>query len=217
VNELGTLQVLCAARDARVRRVVYAASCAVYGRGGVEPCREDRPADPLSPYALQKYSGELYCRQFTTLYGLETVALRYFNVFGPRQDPASPYAAVIPIFLRHALRREAATIYGDGLQTRDFVYVKDVVAANRAAARGGSDSSGHVFNVGRGERNSLLEMLERIADVLQRPRVEPLFLPARPGDVRDSLACISKIEGLLGWRPASSLDDGLRETAAALG
>jgi UDP-glucose 4-epimerase len=214
-NVVGTLCLLRAARDAGVRRVVYAASCAIYGRGGSEPRHEELPPDPLSPYAVQKYAGELYCRQFAALYGLQTVALRYFNVFGPRQDPASPYAAVIPIFIRALLRGEPPTIYGDGLQTRDFVYVKDVVEANRAAARGGRESSGQVFNVGRGEQHSLLEMVERIAKALDRERIAPLFLPERAGDVRTSQADIRKIQRLLGWTPRFSLEDGLRQTAAA--
>jgi UDP-glucose 4-epimerase len=215
-NVLSTLSTLTAARDAGVRRVVYAASCAIYGRGGSDPRREDLPPDPLSPYAVQKYTGELYCQQFARLYSLETVVLRYFNVFGPRQDPASPYAAVIPIFVRALLRGEPPTIYGDGLQTRDFIYVQDVVEANRAAARGGPETSGEVFNVGRGEQRSLLEIVEMIAKVLDRENVPPRFLDARAGDVRVSQANIHKIGRLLAWQPKSTLEDGLRATAAAL-
>jgi nucleoside-diphosphate-sugar epimerase len=217
VNSVGTLNLLSAAREAGVRRVVYAASCAVYGSGGSAPRREDLPPDPLSPYAVQKYTGELYCQQFARHYGLETAVLRYFNVFGPRQDPASPYAAVIPIFMRALRRGEPPTIYGDGLQTRDFVYVKDVVEANRAAAAGGPESSGQVFNVGRGEERSLLEILDMIAKALGCAGVQPYFLPARAGDVRNSRADIGKIERVLGWRPRFGLEEGLRATAACLG
>jgi UDP-glucose 4-epimerase len=215
-NTLGTLALLSAARSAGVRRVVYAASCAVYGSGGCEPRREELPPDPLSPYAVQKYTGELYCQQFARLYGLETVALRYFNVFGPRQDPASLYAAAIPIFMGAIRRGEPPTIYGDGLQTRDFIYVKDVVEANLAAARGGPESSGQVFNVGRGEQRSLLEIVDLISKVLGSAAVQPYFLPSRAGDVRTSQADIHKIERTLGWRPRFGLEEGLRETAADL-
>lgn len=213
-NATGTLQVLEAAKRSGVRRVVYAASSSVYGDTEVLPKVETMPPQPLSPYALQKYVGEVYCRQYTALFGLETVALRYFNIFGPRQDPASPYAAVIPLFIAAVARGESPHIFGDGLQSRDFTFVGDAVAANRAAASGPPESAGEVFNVACGGRITLLELLDRICKALDHAPIEPHFEPPRAGDVRHSQADIQKAERLLGWRPRSSLDAGLRATAA---
>jgi UDP-glucose 4-epimerase len=212
VNATGTLHALEAARRAGVRRFVFAGSTAVYGDGEALPNHEDMPPSPRSPYALQKLAGELYCEQFARLYGFETIALRYFNVFGPRQDPRSMYAGVIPLFVEALRRGERPRIYGDGQQSRDFVYVGDVVAANRAAARAPADAAGKALNVGRGVRVSLLELLESIALALGVPRPEPLFEPARAGDVRHSEADVSRAKLLLGWEPSTSLEAGLRET-----
>jgi UDP-glucose 4-epimerase len=215
-NATGTLHVLEAARRTGVRRVVYAASSSAYGDSDELPKVESMPPRPLSPYALQKLVGEIYCRQYSELFGLETVSLRYFNIFGPRQDPHSAYAAVIPRFAGAILRGDRPVIFGDGLQSRDFTFVADAVAANRAAAAGPPESSGEVFNVACGGRVTLLELLERICKALDRPPVEPVFEPPRPGDVRHSQADVSKAARLLGWRPQHSLDDGLRQTVQHL-
>lgn len=216
VNATGTLHVLEAARLAAVRRVVYAASSSAYGDTEVLPKVETMPANPLSPYALQKFVGERYCEQYHRLYGLETVALRYFNVFGPKQNPESQYAAVIPAFLTRVAKGEAPTVHGDGLQSRDFTFVADVVRANLAAAAGPPESSGEVYNVGGGGRTTLLDLLAAIGEVLGREGVKPEFTPPRAGDVRDSQADIAKAERLLGWTPEVSLHEGLRRTALAL-
>ena len=212
VNATGTLHALEAARRAGARRFVLASSSAVYGDDARLPKREDMSTEPRSPYALQKLTGELYCEQYARLFGLEAVALRYFNVFGPRQDPKSMYAGVIPIFVA-ALRAGARPrIFGDGLQSRDFVYVSDVVAANRAAAQAKTRIAGEVINVGRGERTSLLELLALVATALGRSTPEPIFEPARPGDVRHSQADVSRATDLLDFRARMPLDAALRET-----
>ncbi len=217
VNATGALQVLEASRHAGVRRVVYAASSSAYGDTETLPKREDMPPRPLSPYALQKLVGEIYCRQYAELYGLETVSLRYFNVFGPRQNPDSAYAAVIPRFIRAAQRGEPARIFGDGLQSRDFTFVADVVAANRAAARAPARASGLVFNVARGRRVTLLELWAQVCAVVGCEPVAPCLEPARAGDVRHSEADVSRARDLLGWEPRAELAFGLRETARFLG
>jgi nucleoside-diphosphate-sugar epimerase len=175
------------------------------------------PPRPLSPYALQKLVGEIYCRQYAALYRLETVSLRYFNVFGPRQNPDSAYAAVIPRFIRAALRGERPRIYGDGLQSRDFTFVADVVAANRAAAAAPASASGQVFNVARGGRVTLLELWAAVCAVVGREPLAPCFEPARPGDVRHSEADVSRARELLGWQACTDLRAGLRETTRFLG
>ncbi len=214
VNVEGTLRVLEAARRAGVRRVVYAASTAAYGNGPELPKVETMAPDPQSPYALQKYVGELYCRLYADLHGLETVALRYFNVYGPRQDPGSDYAAAIPRFAAAALAGVAPRVHGDGRQTRDFVFVEDVVRANLLAADA-PDASGAVCNVGSGRRTSLLELLEEIG----RQSGSALVArhgPARDGDVRDSQACLEHAAVLLGYAPSISLSEGLRLTLAHL-
>jgi UDP-glucose 4-epimerase len=216
VNALGTLHILEASRQAGVRRVVYAASSSAYGDTEVLPKREDMPANPLSPYALQKLAGEHYCALYTRLFGLEAVALRYFNVFGPRQNPDSDYAAVIPLFGRAALAGKPARIDGDGGQTRDFTYIDDVVAANRAAAAGPPESAGLVFNVARGGRTSILDLWYRICDAAGVERIEPEHGDPRPGDVRDSQADVSRARDLLGWSAQVSLEDGLSETVRGL-
>ena len=215
-NASGSLNVLQAAREGGARRLVYAASSSAYGDTAVLPKVESMPANPLSPYALQKYVGERYCELYHSLYGLETVALRYFNVFGPHQDPKSNYAAVIPAFLSAIAAGEAPTVHGDGLQSRDFTFISDVVAANRAAADGPQESAGQVFNVGGGNRVTLLDLIREMAAVLGRDDVEPRFVEARAGDVRDSQADIGKAERLLGWRPQVPLREGLARTAEYL-
>ena len=210
VNVEGTLNVLVAARDAGVRRVVYAASSSAYGDTPTLPKVETMPASPLSPYALQKFASEEYCSLFTRLYGLETVALRYFNVFGPRQDPASPYAAVIPKFIGMLARGESPTVHGDGEQSRDFTYIDNVVDANLLAAESAT-AAGEVINVACGERITLNRLLDRLRAILGVD-VQAVHDAPRPGDVRHSLADIGKAEKLLGYKPRVGLDEGLRRT-----
>ena len=200
-----------AARRAGVRRVVYAASSSAYGNSEELPKVETMTAEPLSPYALQKLTGELYCRLYSSLYGLETVALRYFNVFGPRQDPKSEYAAVIPRFICAALAGEGATIFGDGEQTRDFIYVRDAVRANLLAADA-ERASGAVINVATGRRTSLNDLWRAIREITG-VAAPSRHAPARAGDVRDSVADLSRARGLLGFEPEIDLREGLRRTA----
>lgn len=207
-----TLNVLVAARDAGVKRLVYAGSSSAYGDTPTLPKQEDMPTGPLSPYALQKLVGEQYCQMFTTLYGLETATIRYFNVFGPRQDPSSPYSGVISLFIRALLDGRPPTIHGDGEQTRDFTYVANVVdGAFRALVAPGS--AGGVFNVATGGRISLNQLL----DVLKRltgADVDATYGPPRAGDVRDSQADITRAEQVLGYKTLVELEEGLRRTLA---
>jgi len=210
VNVLGTVNLLEAAREAGVRRIVFASSSSVYGEAVELPLRESQPPRPISPYAVSKLAGEHYCRVFTKLYGLETVSLRYFNVFGPRQDPRSEYAAVIARFILAALRGEPLEIHGDGHQSRDFTYVENVVDANlRAAVLPGL--AGEVFNIGCGRRYSVLEVKAHLEQILGRP-LPARHTPPRPGDVRHTQAELSEAERKLGYRPRVSFEEGLRRT-----
>ncbi|MGQ0669601.1 MAG: SDR family oxidoreductase [Actinomycetota bacterium] len=210
VNVRGTLNVLMAARDEGVRRVVYASSSSVYGDTPTLPKDEGMSPAPLSPYAATKLAGEAYCRAFASVYGLETVSLRFFNVFGPRQDPMSEYAAVVPKFVSSMLAGRAPVIFGDGRQTRDFTFVANVVDACMLAASAGTEAVGEAINVGCGGRLSLLELVSMLNGVL-RTSVEPLFAPPRDGDVRDSEASIDKARRLLGYQPIVAARDGLAE------
>jgi UDP-glucose 4-epimerase len=207
-NITGTLQVLIAARDAGVPKVVYASSSSVYGDTPTLPKEEAMVPRPLSPYAVQKLGGEYYCGVFSKLYGLPTVALRYFNVFGPRQDPASEYAAVVPKFITRLLAEKPPIIHGDGGQTRDFTYVKDVVQANIRAMTGTAEG---VFNIANGSRISVKDLATKIGSIIGTS-IDPIHEPSRPGDVRDSLADISRARNQLGFDPAYTLDQGLAET-----
>lgn len=214
VNVTGTLRLLEAARHAGVQRLVFAASSSAYGDTPELPKVESMPPRPRSPYALQKYAAETYCRLYTELFELETVALRYFNVYGPRQDPDSQYAAVIPRFVRACLRDEPAHVHGDGKQTRDFTFVADAVEANLRAAVA-PEAAGAVLNVAGGRRTSLLELLALIRELTGRGP-EPIFEPARSGDVRDSLADLGRARELLGYEPRFDLRHGLEPTVEAL-
>jgi nucleoside-diphosphate-sugar epimerase len=209
-NVDATLNVLVAARDASVRRVVFAGSSSAYGNSPTLPKHEDMPARPLSPYALQKVVGEQYLQMFTTLYGLETVSIRYFNVFGPRQDPSSPYSGVISVFATALLEGRAPTIYGDGEQTRDFTYVANVVDGVLRACDA-PDANGEVINVATGGRISLNELFDAMRRLIGGD-VKPVYAEARAGDVRDSQADITKARRLLGYSPSVSFEDGLRAT-----
>lgn len=209
-NITGTFNVLLAARDSGVRRVVFAASSAAYGNDPSLPKTEDMPVDLQSPYALHKFVGEEYCRLFYRLYGLQTVAIRYFNVFGPRQNPASPYSGVLSLFIKAALAGEPATIYGDGEQTRDFVYVDNVVDAVLRSAEA-AEAAGEVINVATGNRTSLNQAWATLGDIVG-PLPTPIYEPPRSGDVRHSQADISKAQRLLGYRPGVGFDEGLRRT-----
>jgi nucleoside-diphosphate-sugar epimerase len=215
VNVTGTLNVLIAARDAGTRRLVYAGSSSTYGAPPAGESQEGRrvetmPARPMSPYAVAKLAGENYCQVFAQIYGLETVCLRYFNVFGPRQDPSSEYAAVIPKFITALRDGQPLTIFGDGSQSRDFTFVANVVAANLLAMTAPS-VSGEVFNVGCGRHTSLNELARQLGELAgATPRID--YLPARSGDVPYSLADISKARALLGYEPAVSFSDGLQQT-----
>jgi len=211
INVGGTVNLLLAARDAGVRRVVFAASSSAYGDTPELPKRESMTPNPKSPYAAQKLAGEHYLRIFYEIYGLETVSLRYFNVFGPRQDPTSTYAAVIPRFITAVMRGEAPTIYGDGLQTRDFTYIDNVIQANLAACSAPKTACGKVVNIACGERVSLLDILEIVYRLAGR-RVPPKFEPGRAGDVRDSLADITLARELMGYDPKVPFAEGLAKT-----
>ncbi len=209
----GTLNVLEAARDAGVKRVMYASSSALYGNSPELPKREDMWVLPSSPYGVAKYTAELYCRVFTHCYGLETVCLRYFNVFGPRQSPKSVYAGVMPIFISMLLQGKTPTIDGDGEQTRDFTYVEDVVQANMLAMRAPS-AAGEAMNVATGRQISVNRLYEEI-DAILKTGIKPKHGPARTGDVKHSVADISLARKLLGYEPKLPFAEGLRRTVEA--
>lgn len=211
-NISGTLNVLLAARDNNLQKVVYASSSSIYGDSPTLPKHEDMPVNPLSPYALSKYAGEKYCQLFNQLFGLETVCLRYFNVFGPNQDAGSHYAAVIPRFISAVLHDEPITIYGDGEQTRDFSFVENVVKANLLAASS-NNGTGEFFNIACGERISVNQLAEHLMDTLGH-RVSVVHAEARPGEIKHSLADISKAGNILGYRPTVNVWEGLRRTAS---
>ncbi len=211
VNVEGTVNVLIAARDAGVRRVVYASSSSAYGNTKVLPKSEQQLPSPVSPYAVSKLTGEYYSKVFTDLYGLETVSLRYFNVFGPRQDPTSQYASVIPRFIRWANRGDPLEVHGDGLQSRDFTYIDNVVSANLLAAHS-LEGIGGVFNVGQGKAYTLLDLVELLQEILGR-ELHLLHTADRPGDVRHTLADISQTKLCLGYQPQVSFEEGLARTA----
>ena len=209
-NVDATLNVLVAARDAGVRRLVFAGSSSVYGDTPVLPKNEAMPSNPLSPYALQKVIGEQYLQMFTKLYGLETVSIRYFNVFGPRQDPSSPYSGVISVFATALLENRPPTIYGDGEQTRDFTYVANVVDGVLRACEA-PKASGQAINVATGGRISLKQLFSAMRQVVGTT-VEPTYVEARQGDVRDSQADIRKAKELLGYEPIVPFEEGLSRT-----
>ena len=210
ININGTQNVLQAARDAGVRRVVYASSSSIYGNTPTLPKHEQMQPHPVSPYGIHKLTGELLCEVFTSIYGLETVALRYFNVFGPRQDPSSEYAAVIPRFLTALIHKRRPIVFGDGEQTRDFTYIANVVQANLLAATSRA-AVGYAMNIGCGEQVSLNTVLHLAGELLGvTPDVE--YREPRPGDVRDSLADISLAQLLLGYKPIIGFDEGLALT-----
>lgn len=210
INISGTLNVLVAAREAGVARVIYASSSSVYGDSPTLPKSESMPARPISPYGLTKLVGEEYCRLFYSLYGLETVSLRYFNVFGPRQDPKSEYAAVIPRFISRMLSGQPPIIYGDGEQTRDFTFVENVVEANLLASRVPA-AAGECFNIACGEQQSL-NQLAAILNELLGTSYAPIYTDPRPGDIRHSLADINKARRLLDYSPAIGLREGLKRS-----
>jgi UDP-glucose 4-epimerase len=212
VNLVGTLRVLEAARHAGVRRVIFAASAAAYGTDPTVPKTEEMPARPVSPYGLSKVAGEHYCRVWSESFGLETVCLRYFNIFGPRQDPASPYSGVISIFARRMLSGQAPTIFGDGGQSRDFTCVDNVVDAN-LAAMAAPRAAGGVYNIGTGRAVTLLDLVAALNDILGT-NLEPVHGPVRAGDVRSSLAAIDAARRVLGYEPRVGFEEGLARTVA---
>jgi nucleoside-diphosphate-sugar epimerase len=209
-NVDGTLNILVASRDAGVKRLVFAASSSAYGDTPTLPKHEGMPTSPLSPYALQKVVGEQYLQMFTRLYGLETVSIRYFNVFGARQDPSSPYSGVISVFATALLENRSPNIYGDGEQTRDFTYVANVVDGVLRACEA-PKAAGEIINVATGGRISLNMLFRAIRDIVGGT-VEPTYLPGRQGDVRDSQADITKARDLLGYEPVVSFEEGLGHT-----
>jgi UDP-glucose 4-epimerase len=209
VNYRGTLNILEAARHAAVKRVMFACSAAVYGDLPELPKLESMPVKPLSPYAVDKLASEQACQMYTHLYGLETVSLRYFNVFGPRQDPSSPYSGVISIFSDALGQGKRPTIYGDGEQTRDFVYVSDVVEANIKAATAPA-AAGKAINIATGGKLSINGLLKTVSDLKGQP-FEPRYKPGRQGDIRHSRADISAAREYLDWQPVVAFEDGLRQ------
>jgi len=210
-NITGTLNVLLAARDNNVRKVVYASSSSVYGDTPTLPKKEDMPPDPQSPYAVTKLAGEYYCQVFREIYGLPTVCLRYFNVYGPRQDPNSQYAAVIPRFIKRVSQGSSPIIFGDGEQTRDFTFIKDVVQANILAAE--SNASG-IFNIGKGQRTTINQLAELIIGLIGN-NIKPIHEEPRPGDIKHSLASISRAR-TFAYNPRYTLEKGLTETISSL-
>jgi nucleoside-diphosphate-sugar epimerase len=213
-NVTGTINLLEACRNAQVRRFVFAASSSAYGDTEVLPKREDMESNPLSPYALQKFVGERYCRLYYELYGLETLSLRYFNVFGPEQDPHSEYSAVVPKFISRLLANQPITIYGDGEQSRDFTYIENVVEANLLALKA-PNAAGTLCNIGCGERitlNRLVSLLEQQLGV----SAQVTFVPPKAGDVRHSLADIERAKAILRYQPKITVEEGLRRTVEAM-
>ncbi len=210
VNVTGTLNCLIAAREAGVKRFVYAASSSAYGNSPSLPKREDMKPDPTSPYGVSKLTGEMYCKVFNDVFGLQTVSLRYFNIFGPHQDPMSPYAAVIPIFIARILRGEPPVVYGDGNQSRDFTYIDNAVEANLLAVRS-PNAAGMVFNVACGRRYTLNQLIEKLGEIMGK-KIKPEYADPRPGDILHSQGDISKAIEILGYRPKIDFEEGLRRT-----
>jgi nucleoside-diphosphate-sugar epimerase len=210
-NVIGTLNVLLAARDSGVRRVVFASSSSVYGANNELPKHEELVPLPISPYAVTKLTGEGYCRSFAAVYGMETVALRYFNIFGPRQDPLSQYSGVVPKFINALLAGEQPTIHGDGEQSRDFTFVENAVDANILAMSAAPADAMRTFNVASGARTTLNELFAQLASLADSD-VEPIYGPARAGDVRHSLADVSLAERRIGYTPQVGLREGLART-----
>ncbi len=210
INITGTLNLLLASRDAKVQRLVFASSAAVYGDESRLPKTENMEGLPISPYALSKQVGELYCRLFSQLYGLSTVCLRYFNIFGPRQDPFSQYASVIPNFIGKMLKEEKPPVFGDGEQSRDFLYVSNVVDANILASNA-RDVSGEVFNIAGGEKTTVNLLVKELNDTLGK-EIKPSYEDPRPGDIKHSYADISKARKMLKYEPTVSFSEGLSET-----
>jgi nucleoside-diphosphate-sugar epimerase len=210
VNVNGTLNLLVAARDQKVKRFVFASSSSVYGNSPTLPKHEEMPTQPLSPYAVSKLAGERYCVAFHEVYGLPTVALRYFNVFGPKQDPTSEYSAVIPKFVTAMLAGQPPLIHGDGLQSRDFTFIQNVVQANLLACEK-AEAVGHALNIACGERYTLLDLHRSLCEIIGSS-AQPEFDQVRSGDVKHSLASIDLAGKLLGYRPAIDWDSGLRQT-----
>jgi nucleoside-diphosphate-sugar epimerase len=209
-NVSGTLRLLVACREAGVKRVVYASSSSLYGDSPTLPKHEEMIPNPLSPYGAQKLFGEMYCRVFTTAYGLETVSLRYFNVFGPRQDATSQYSGVLALFIPAVLQDRKPTIYGDGLQSRDFTYVRDVVEANLLACKA-PKAAGLAFNIACGDRITVNSMLQKINKITGKD-IAPIHAEPRAGDIKHSQADITRAKELLGYEPKVSFDEGLRYT-----
>jgi UDP-glucose 4-epimerase len=207
-NINGTLSILVAAKDNRVKKLVYASSSSIYGDTPTLPKKEDMKSYPLSPYAVSKLAGEFYCDVFTKIYGISTISLRYFNVYGPNQDPSSEYAAVIPKFISRLKKKLPPIIYGDGQQTRDFTYIKDVVMANILAAE--SDYTG-VFNIAGGKRTSINDLAKIIMRIIGE-QLDPIYADNQPGDVKHSLADITKAEDILKYKPKYNLKTGLDKT-----
>lgn len=211
-NVDGTVHLLIAARDGKVKRVVYAASSSAYGDTPTLPKHEEMPANPISPYAVAKLASEYYMRSFYRCYGLETVCLRYFNIFGPRQDPTSPYSGVLAKFITQMLKGETPTIFGDGTQSRDFTYIDNVVSANLLAAKApASQAAGRVFNVATGTRVDLNETFHLLKKLIAYPG-DVKYGPERAGDVKHSLADLSLTERQLGYKPLVNFEEGLRRT-----
>lgn len=210
VNVSGTVNLLTAAKDSDVKRVVYASSSSVYGDTPTLPKVEMMKPDPRSPYAATKLAGEYYCQVFHLVYGLEVVTLRYFNIFGPRQDPTSQYAAVIPLFIQAMLKGKSPAIFGDGLQSRDFTFVANVVHANLQAAEA-PKAAGGIFNIACGERYTLHELVKTI-NLILGTKIEPLYTESRAGDVKHSLADISQAEQVFDYKPMVKFEEGLRRT-----
>ncbi|MFQ5825234.1 MAG: SDR family oxidoreductase [bacterium] len=211
VNITGTLNILIAARDRGVRRVIYASSSSVYGNDPRQPKHEDMRPRPMSPYAISKLAGEVYCTVFTQLYGLETVILRYFNIFGPRQDPTSQYSAVIPKFIGLMLKNRRPTIYGDGKQTRDFTPVENIVMANLKACESDKLPEERIFNCAGGNQISVQDLVVELNHILRKD-LNPLFANPRPGDVKHSYADVSRAVHYLNYKPAVQFREGLEKT-----
>lgn len=211
VNVTGMLNLLQAAKDAKVRRLVYSSSSSVYGESKKFPLQEADKPQPVSPYAATKLMGEYYCQIFTRLFGLETVSLRYFNVFGPRQNPESQYSAVIPIFIYHLLKGRSPQIHWDGKQSRDFSYVDNVVAGNILAMKA-KGASGGIFNIACHEENSVLDIFNEVKRILGKKEIRPQFTPKRAGDVRRTLADISRSRKVLGFKVQTRFHEGLKKT-----